>query len=133
MGCAIVDPSGKCVATGYSRENDDLAHAEEVAIEKAERAGVDLRACTLYSSLEPCGARLSPRRSCVTRILAVGIPRVVYAYAEPSLFVEAHGERLLCAAGIEVRSYPEFADEVVAINRHLLGASAARTTGEDRV
>ncbi|MGC8485999.1 MAG: dCMP deaminase, partial [Candidatus Baltobacteraceae bacterium] len=78
-------------------------------------------------------ARLSPRRSCVTRILDVGIPRVVYAYAEPALFVEAHGERLLRAAGIDVRSYPEFADEVIAINQHLLGASGARTTGGDRV
>ena len=134
VGCAIVDSEGRCVATGYSRENDDLAHAEEAAIEKAERAGVDLRACTLYSSLEPCGARLSPRRSCVARILEVGIPQVVFAYAEPSLFVEAHGERLLRAAGVEVRSYPEFADEVVAVNSHLLGATEERKRpGGERV
>ncbi len=130
VGCTIVDADGRCIATGFSRESDELAHAEEVAIDKAERAGVDLRTCTLYSSLEPCGARLSPRRSCVTRILEVGIPRVVYAYAEPALFVEAHGERLMLAAGIEVRSYPEFAEEVVEINGHLLGA---RSTGSDGV
>uniref|UniRef100_E6PE99 5-amino-6-(5-phosphoribosylamino)uracil reductase n=1 Tax=mine drainage metagenome TaxID=410659 RepID=E6PE99_9ZZZZ len=133
VGCAIVTPDGRCVATGYSRENDDLAHAEEVAIEKAESVGVDLRSCTLYSSLEPCGARLSPRRSCVTRILEVGIPRVVYAFAEPALFVEAHGERLLRAGGVDVRAYPEFAEEVVAINGHLLGAIAARRSGSENV
>ncbi|MGC8484909.1 MAG: deaminase, partial [Candidatus Baltobacteraceae bacterium] len=57
VGCTIVDSEGRCVATGYSRENDELAHAEEVAIEKAERVGADLHTCTLYSSLEPCGAR----------------------------------------------------------------------------
>ena len=55
---------------------------------------------------------------------------MVYAYAEPALFVEAHGERLMLAAGIEVRSYPEFAEEVVEINGHLLGA---RSTGSDGV
>lgn len=133
VGCAIVDAEGQCVATGYSRENEDLAHAEEVAIEKAEAAGADLRACTLYSSLEPCGARLSPRRSCVTRILEVGIPRVVFAFTEPALFVEAHGERLLRAAGVEVCAFPELADEVVAINAHLLGPVATRRNGSERV
>ena len=59
VGCVVADAQGNPVASGFSREWGPEWHAEEVAIEKARRAGVSLKGGTLYSSLEPCSVRLS--------------------------------------------------------------------------
>jgi diaminohydroxyphosphoribosylaminopyrimidine deaminase/5-amino-6-(5-phosphoribosylamino)uracil reductase len=120
VGAILVDPRGNVVATGYSRETDDASHAEEIAIAKAARAGVDLRGATLYSSLEPCSSRLSGKTSCADRIIAAGISRVVLAMREPPVFVNCQGIKLLEAHGIDVMVLEEFAPPVARINRHLL-------------
>lgn len=101
VGSVIVDQNGNEITTGYSRENGPHKHAEQTAIEKAKKAKIDLTGCTLYSSLEPCGERLSGRKPCVDRIVEAGIKRVVFGNYEPSVFVKAKGEELLKRAGIE--------------------------------
>ena len=75
---------------------------------------------TLYSSLEPCGSRASRPRTCTDLILAAGIGRVVFAWREPSSFVDGRGTELLRTAGVEVVELPELAGQVREINRHLL-------------
>jgi diaminohydroxyphosphoribosylaminopyrimidine deaminase/5-amino-6-(5-phosphoribosylamino)uracil reductase len=100
VGAIIVDQNGEQIAEGYSRETDANKHAEEIAIEKAKSAHCDLQHATLYSSLEPCGERLSGRKTCVDFIIENRIPRVVFGAYEPSLFVEGIGEELLLRAGI---------------------------------
>ena len=69
------------LTTGFSREQEDHDHAEEVALRKL---GPDprLRHATLYSSLVPCGSRASRPVTCVGHIVAAGIPRVVFAWRE---------------------------------------------------
>jgi diaminohydroxyphosphoribosylaminopyrimidine deaminase/5-amino-6-(5-phosphoribosylamino)uracil reductase len=54
-------------------------------------------------------------------ILTAGIPRVVLAWREPSIFVDCEGVELLTAAKVEVLELPDLADEVKSINDHLLG------------
>ena len=57
---------------------------------------------TIYSSLEPCSARASRPRTCTDLILAAHIGRVVFAWREPSIFVEGRGAELLRNFLVEV-------------------------------
>jgi diaminohydroxyphosphoribosylaminopyrimidine deaminase/5-amino-6-(5-phosphoribosylamino)uracil reductase len=119
VGAVLVDSGGNVLATGYSREADPVAHAEESALAKVSRPA-DLRAATLYSSLEPCAQRASRPRSCTELILAAAVGRVVVAWREPPLFVaDARGCELLAARGVEVVELPEFAPEAREPNAHL--------------
>jgi 5-amino-6-(5-phosphoribosylamino)uracil reductase len=119
VGAVVVGEDGQVLATGFSREQEDLDHAEEVALRKL---GPDprLRHATLYSSLVPCGARASRPVTCVKHIVAAGIPRVVFAWREPPLFTEGEGAGQLEAAGVTVTEVPGLAARARRINAHLL-------------
>jgi len=123
VGAIIVDGADRLLATGYSLERGPGWHAEEVALASAAEQHLDLRGCTLFSSLEPCSVRLSGKRPCVEHILAAGIARVVFALTEPPLFVRCQGRAVLEANGVEVIQLPDLAPAVREINAHLFPAS----------
>jgi diaminohydroxyphosphoribosylaminopyrimidine deaminase/5-amino-6-(5-phosphoribosylamino)uracil reductase len=118
VGAIVVDAAGNRIAEGFSRQDAPDDHAEEAALRQL--AG-ELAGATIYSSLEPCRTRLSRPRSCVDLIVAGGIPRVVFALAEPPIFVPGHGAQALRDNGIEVVQLDELAAEVRAVNEHLVG------------
>lgn len=118
VGALVVGPDGSVLAQGWSRRNDAVEHAEESAL--AELGGVVPPGTTVYSSLEPCGRRLSRPRTCVQLILDAGVARVVFAWREPPLFVEVDGLRQLREAGVELVELPELAAAARAPNAHLL-------------
>jgi riboflavin-specific deaminase-like protein len=125
VGAVIVAEDGQVLATGFSREQEEHDHAEEVALRKLAgrklgSADSRLRRATIYSSLVPCGARASRPVTCVQHIVAAGIPRVVFAWREPRLFTDGRGEQLLRAAGLAVTEVPALADRAAAVNAHLL-------------
>lgn len=102
VGAIIVDGEGNEIARGYSRETHPTIHAEEAALEKAI-GDPRLTGATIYTSMEPCGERKSRPRTCAQLIVEVGIPRVVFAFTEPGLYVnEPVGQALLLAAGVDV-------------------------------
>ncbi|MET8751342.1 deaminase [Streptomyces sp. NPDC004667] len=120
VGAVIVAEDGTELAAGYSREADPREHAEEAALAKIPTGDPRLTTATIYSSLEPCSQRSADRTPCTQRILEAGIPRVVIAWREPSLFVsDCVGVELLVAAGVTVVELPEFADAAQRPNRHL--------------
>jgi 5-amino-6-(5-phosphoribosylamino)uracil reductase len=121
VGAVVVSEDGEVLTTGFSREQEDHDHAEEVALRKL---GPDprLRHATIYSSLVPCGARASRLVTCVQHILAAGVPRVVFAWREPPLFTAGEGAEQLRAAGVSVLEIPDPAERARAINAHLVGA-----------
>ena len=129
VGAVIVGEDGEVLATGFSREQEDHDHAEEVALRKLapgklgpsdpRLADPRLRHATLYSSLVPCGARASRPVTCVQHIVAAGIPRVVFAWREPRLFTDGEGAEQLRAAGVAVTEVPPLAGRARAINAHL--------------
>ncbi len=123
VGAVIVAEDGEVLATGFSREQEDHDHAEEVALRKL---GPDprLRHATMYSSLVPCGARASRPLTCVQHIVAAGIPRVVFAWREPRLFTDGEGAEQLRAAGVAITEVPELTARAQAINAHLVGTGA---------
>lgn len=79
-----------------------------------------LNTATIYSTLEPCSQRKSRPRACTQLILAAGIPRVVMAWREPSLFVaDCQGYEMLTDAGVAVVEIPDLAQEAKAPDTHL--------------
>ena len=124
VGAVVVGEDGELLATGFSREQEDHDHAEEVALRKltGRKLGRDprLRHATIYSSLVPCGARASRPVTCVQHIIAAGIPRVVFAWREPRLFTDGEGAEQLRAAGVAVTELPGLAERARAINAHLV-------------
>jgi riboflavin biosynthesis pyrimidine reductase/pyrimidine deaminase RibD-like protein len=118
VGAVIVSDTGEVLSTGYSREQEDKDHAEEVALRKLSDHS-DLEHATIYSSLVPCGARASRPVTCVQHILNAGIARVVYAWREPPLFAAGDGADRLRAAGVAVTELTDLADAARAVNEHL--------------
>lgn len=118
VGAVVTDADGEVIATGHSGEGDPLNHAEEAALAKCE-GDPRLAGATVYSSLEPCSNRSSHPRSCTQLILDAGIPRVVFAWREPPVFVDAQGTELLRQAGRHVVEVPALTPEVQRENTHL--------------
>jgi diaminohydroxyphosphoribosylaminopyrimidine deaminase/5-amino-6-(5-phosphoribosylamino)uracil reductase len=120
VGAVIVDGDGNELSRGYSREGDPHVHAEESALAKLPAGDPRLRGATIYSTLEPCSQRKSRPRTCTQLILAAGIPHVVIAWLEPSLFVaDCQGKELLEQAGVTVTELPELAAAAKEPNKHL--------------
>jgi diaminohydroxyphosphoribosylaminopyrimidine deaminase/5-amino-6-(5-phosphoribosylamino)uracil reductase len=123
VGAMLVGDNDQVISTGYSRENDPHNHAEETALAKVSPDDPRLASATMYSTLEPCSRRSSHPVTCTQLIISAGIPRVVLAWREPTIFVDCEGVELLRAANIDVVEIAELADEVKQINAHLLGAN----------
>lgn len=116
---ALVVVGDTVLASGYSRETSPHDHAEEVAIRKLMPHDPRLRFATIYTSLEPCSSRSSRPLSCIQHILSAGIPRIVFAWREPELFVDCVGAETLRAAGREVIEISDLADLARLSNAHL--------------
>ena len=130
VGAVVVSEDGEVLATGFSREQEDHDHAEEVALRKLapRKLGPDprLRHATIYSSLVPCGSRASRPVTCVQHIVAAGVPRVVFAWREPRLFTAGEGAEQLRAAGVSVTEVPDLAGRARVINAHLDPSTGSR-------
>ncbi|MBQ3186045.1 MAG: dihydrofolate reductase family protein [Alistipes sp.] len=118
VGAVVLTADGSRF-TGYTHETSPTHHAEQEALKKAIEAGAVLRGATIYASMEPCSTRKSEPKSCTQLILEHGLKRVVFACYEPSKFVRCDGACTLRAAGVDVRVYPDLAEEVLNINGHL--------------
>ncbi|MCH7232660.1 deaminase [Glycomyces sp. L485] len=114
---AVIVVDGRAVGEGYSRAEQPQDHAEEVAL---RRAGGPVEGATVYSTMEPCGARASRPAPCAQLLADAKIARVVYALAEPVRFIDApDGLAVLRDAGIDVDAMPQFAAAAERPNSHL--------------
>jgi riboflavin-specific deaminase-like protein len=120
VGAVVVGEDGEVLSTGFSREQEEHDHAEEVALRKLGFRDPRLRRATVYSSLVPCGARASRPVTCVQHIVAAAVPRVVFAWREPPTFTAGDGAGQLRAAGVAVTELPGLAARARAVNAHLL-------------
>jgi diaminohydroxyphosphoribosylaminopyrimidine deaminase/5-amino-6-(5-phosphoribosylamino)uracil reductase len=113
VGCVIVH--GKETTLGYSRKISNC-HAEEYCIMNCHKT----EGSTLYSTMEPCGERLSGANCCADLIIKAGIKRVVYCIKEPKTFIEKTiGLQKLREAGIIVECLSGFDKECYQVNSHL--------------
>ncbi|KAJ3125223.1 hypothetical protein HK100_010923 [Physocladia obscura] len=104
------------LATGFSRELPGNTHAEECCFIKVREAQLkeardSHKQLVIYTTMEPCGLRLSGKLPCANRILEAGyVERVVVAIREPPNFVEScTGAQLLQEKGLAVDFFDSFA------------------------
>ena len=138
VGCILVSfenpASPQIISTGYTLELPGNTHAEQCALSKLatshavpESSLSDVltpaKKFWLYTSLEPCGKRLSGNTPCVQRIIATrskdpegGIRKVIFGAKEPGTFVkDSQSCKLLTEAGIEWEYVPSLEDEILRI------------------
>lgn len=138
VGCVLVAyqaPSSPIViSTGYTLELSGNTHAEQCALSKFAASNsaseTDLPQLlspelnvTLYTTLEPCGKRLSGNTPCVQRIIATqqrsakaGIRKVIFGAKEPGTFVkDSQSCQLLTEAGITWEYIPDFEQEILKV------------------
>lgn len=132
VGAVLVDQAqGKILATGYTLELAGNTHAEQCCLQKIaaahsvseEAVGESLPSRTvIYTTMEPCGKRLSGNMPCVERILQTrkastgGIKTVYVGVTEPEKFVgENTGRAKLEAASVEYVHIAGFEEEILEI------------------
>ena len=138
VGCVLVSytlPSrGLIISRGYTLELPGNTHAEQCALSKfASRQNIPetslntvfppSAAVVLYTTLEPCGKRLSGNTPCVQRIIDTrkgnpdgGIRKVIFGAKEPGTFVQdSQSCRMLAEAGIDWEYVPGLDEEILKV------------------
>lgn len=132
VGAVLVDESnGSILATGYTLELEGNTHAEQCALQKyasahdlsEERVGEALPEQTvIYTTMEPCGKRLSGNLPCVERVIRTknggkgGIKKVYLGVKEPEKFVgENVGRAKLEEHGIQCIHVPGLEKDILAV------------------
>jgi pyrimidine deaminase RibD-like protein len=130
------------LSTGYTLELPGNTHAEQCALSKLASqhniAETELYSvltneanATLYTTLEPCGKRLSGSLPCVHRIISTrhnpsggpnpqggkgGIRKVIFGAKEPGTFVRnSESCRMMDEAGIEWEYVEGLQDEILVV------------------
>lgn len=99
VGCVLVR-DGKILASGFHKRFGG-SHAEVVALADAAKKGVDVSACEMFVTLEPC-CHHGKTPPCTDAILAARPRRVVVAMVDPFEKVAGKGIALLRTAGVRV-------------------------------
>ncbi|KAJ1569865.1 DRAP deaminase, partial [Nowakowskiella sp. JEL0078] len=102
VGAVLVDEHANILSTGFSRELPGNTHAEEVCLLKLSSLQAAVNS-TVYSTMEPCGERLSGKIPCAQLLRDAKVKRVVIGAKEPKNFIaDCVGASLLRDAGIIV-------------------------------
>ena len=134
VGAILVSPHPKpyIVSWGYTLELPGNTHAEQCCLTKlashqripeADVGAAIPIGSVLYSTLEPCGRRLSGNVPCVQRIIDTrrhnpegGIRKVYFGVKEPGTFVGlSAGCQMLTDAGVEWEHVSGIEDDILAV------------------
>ncbi|WP_298590246.1 deaminase [uncultured Kocuria sp.] len=102
---AVIAREDSLLATGYRGEAKGL-HAEEVALQKARAADIDLAGTSLYTTLEPCANSRTSRVPCAELIAEAGITIVHIGEYDPNPQVNRLGWKYLRDHGVQLRDFP---------------------------
>ncbi|KAJ3221209.1 hypothetical protein HK099_003686 [Clydaea vesicula] len=129
VGAILILKNEKTILTrGFSREIKEInmgnTHAEECCFIKfksmKEFEILKEKELAIFSTMEPCGKRLSGNKSCSEIILQYNVKRVVIGLREPDNFIkQTEGYDLLCANNIIVDYLDGFEDLCMESNSHL--------------
>lgn len=118
VGAVLVSKEGLILSTGFSRELEGNTHAEEVCLMKLENRSTS-EGATIYTTMEPCGLRLSGKKCCADLIIQALISTVVQGMKEPDHFVgDSKGAISLEAHGIKVVRVVGKENELLLLNSH---------------
>jgi pyrimidine deaminase RibD-like protein len=122
--------------TPTQSHNGQDQHEEKAAAAALAAILTPARNVYLYTTLEPCGLRLSGATPCVQRIIATrtgnnnpdgGIRKVVFGAREPGTFVQdSQALRMLDDAGVPWEYVPGLEEEILAVAKegHQAGVSS---------
>ncbi|KAJ2555248.1 DRAP deaminase [Coemansia sp. RSA 1933] len=116
VGAVITTRDGQVVATGYSRKYPGNTHAEQCALMDLDNQARDL---VMYTTMEPCSARLSGNKPCSQSIIDSGITAVFVGVMEPATFINCTGTQDLRNKGITVVHIKELELDCKVLNSHL--------------
>jgi pyrimidine deaminase RibD-like protein len=113
---AVIVKDGKVLATGFrgeSREGGD--HGEYCALKKLTAGEVE--GSTVYTTLEPCSVRKSPKKTpCTNHLINRKVARVVFGM--PDKDESVYGHHTLIEAGIEIGVFPhDLIQELLTLNK----------------
>lgn len=131
---AVVARDAELLCTAFRGELKAGDHAEFTALE-GKLASTSVAGATVYTTLEPCTTRNSPKLPCAERLIQRKVARVVIGTLDPNPNISGRGLRRLREANIVTELFPApLMAELEELNRefisHFPSAGAAPRAAE---
>jgi ATP-dependent DNA helicase RecG len=129
VGAVLLFPDGR-IETAYRGELREGDHAEFTLIER-KLINEDLEKCVLFTTLEPCVERNSPKVPCCRRTTNARIKKVFVGIEDPDPTVDGKGIKHLEKHGVEVKMFDREFQEIIEIeNKDFIKQALERKSAE---